>query len=133
MKITRKNDLSLRLLEIFGAVIVNQTTVQAAEDLGISQPAVSIAIKQLEEQLGFNLFERRNRRLQPTQEAHILFADIEPIFSNLRSLETSIRLDQAPFVTQFRSALMRALASSMSFRMSAVMATLGGFPALIRA
>jgi DNA-binding transcriptional LysR family regulator len=90
MKITRKNDLSLRLLEIFGAVIVNQTTVQAAEDLGISQPTVSIAIKQLEEQLGFNLFERRNRRLQPTQEAHTLFADIEPIFSNLRSLETRV-------------------------------------------
>ena len=91
MKISRKNDLSLRLLEIFGAVIVNQTTVQAAEDLGISQPAVSIAIKQLEGQLGFNLFERCNRRLQPTQEARILFAEIEPIFLNLRGLETRVR------------------------------------------
>ena len=74
MKIARKNDLSLRLLEIFGAVITHQTTVHAAEDLGISQPAVSLAIKQLEEQLGFSLFDRRNRRLQPTQEARIFFA-----------------------------------------------------------
>jgi len=91
MKINRKNDLSLRLLEIFGAVIVHQTTVHAAADLGISQPAVSLAIKQLEEQLGFDLFERRNRRLQPTQEARILFAEIEPIFLNLRSLESRVR------------------------------------------
>lgn len=91
MKINRKNDLSLRLLEIFGAVIAHQTTVHAAEDLGISQPAVSLAIKQLEEQLGLVLFERRNRRLQPTQEARILFVEIEPIFLNLRSLETRVR------------------------------------------
>jgi hypothetical protein len=42
----------------------------------------------------------------------------------------SIRLDQADFFTQFRSALMRVLASSMSFRISAVRATFGGFPAL---
>ena len=45
----------------------------------------------------------------------------------------SIRLDQADFLTQFRSALMRVLASSMSFRISAVRATFGGFPALIMA
>jgi hypothetical protein len=32
----------------------------------------------------------------------------------------SIRLDQASFFTQFRSALISALASSISFRMSAV-------------
>ena len=47
--------------------------------------------------------------------------------------ERSIRLDQAPFLTQFRFALMSALASSMSFRMSAVRATFGGFPAFIMA
>ena len=34
----------------------------------------------------------------------------------------SIRLDQAVFCTQFRFALIRALASSISFRMSAVRA-----------
>jgi hypothetical protein len=45
----------------------------------------------------------------------------------------SIRFDQAPLFTQFRSALIRALASSISFRMSAVIATFGGIPTLPRA
>ena len=46
---------------------------------------------------------------------------------NLRlPYQRSIRLDQASFVTQVRSALISVLASSISFRISAVMATFGG-------
>jgi len=44
----------------------------------------------------------------------------------------SIRLDQAVFGVQVRSALMSAFAISMSLRMTATMATLAGFPALRR-
>ncbi|MSU89129.1 LysR family transcriptional regulator [Rhodobacteraceae bacterium 2CG4] len=91
MRIDRRNDLSLRLLEIFGTMMLRQTTVDAAADLGISQPAVSLAIKQLEGQLGFQLFERRSRRLQPTEEARSLFAEIEPIFLQLRAVEGHVR------------------------------------------
>lgn len=86
MRVSRKNDLSLRLLEIFGAVMVHQTTTDAAAELGISQPAVSLAIKQLERQLDFALFERRSQRLQPTEEARSLFAQIEPILLQLSSV-----------------------------------------------
>jgi len=44
----------------------------------------------------------------------------------------SIRLDQAVFGVHLRSALTSAFAISMSFRMTATMATLAGFPALRR-
>lgn len=91
MRIDRKNDLSLRLLEVFGAVMLHRTTVDAAEELGISQPAVSLAIKQLERQLDFNLFERRSQRLLPTEEARSLFARIEPILLQLRSVESHVQ------------------------------------------
>jgi len=91
MRVDRKNDLSLRLLEVFGAVMLHRTTVDAAEDLGVSQPAVSLAIKQLEKQLGFTLFERRSQRLLPTEEARSLFARIEPVLLQLRSIETHVR------------------------------------------
>lgn len=90
MRVTRKNDLSLRLLEVFGAVMLHRTTVDAAEDLGVSQPAVSLSIKQLEKQLGFTLFERRSQRLVPTEEARSLFARVEPILLQLRSIETHV-------------------------------------------
>jgi DNA-binding transcriptional LysR family regulator len=57
-----------------------RSTVGAAQDLGMSQPAVSNAIKSAESALGFLLFERVNRRLIPTQEAQILLAEAEPLF-----------------------------------------------------
>ena len=91
MKIDRKNDVSLRLLEIFGTMMRCQTTVQAAEELGISQPAVSTGIRQLESQLGVTLFQRANRRLQPTEEAKAIFMEIEPIFTQLRSFGMRVR------------------------------------------
>lgn len=58
-------ELSVRSLEIFGALMVHQTMVATAAKLGISQPSVSAAIKQLEEQLGFSLFEREKKRMRP--------------------------------------------------------------------
>lgn len=91
MRVSRKNDLSLRLLEIFGAVMLRRTTMDAAADLGISQPAVSLAIKQLEAQLDFSLFHRRNQRLHPTEEARSLFSRIEPIILQLRQVEGHVR------------------------------------------
>lgn len=91
MKVERKNDINLRLLEIFGAVMRCQTTVDAAIELGISQPAVSTGIKQLEGQLGFALFDRVNRRLLPTEDARLLYQEIDPIFMMLRSAENRIR------------------------------------------
>lgn len=91
MKIERKNDLSLRLLEIFNAVMHCRTTVDAAEEIGISQPAVSNAIRALEKQLGFLLFERANRQLTPTEEAHLLLKEIEPLFGMLRDIEHEVR------------------------------------------
>lgn len=91
MKIARRNDLSLRLLEIFGTLMQHQTTVAAAEELGISQPSVSTAIKQLETQLGFALFAREKTRMVPTDDARSLFQEIEPLFEQLRSVESRVR------------------------------------------
>ena len=91
MKITRKNDLSLRLLEIFGAVMTARTTVGAAESLGISQPAVSNGIRKLEQQTNLSLFERSRRNLIPTEEAMMLMSEVEPLFSTLGDVEKAVR------------------------------------------
>ncbi|WP_372890374.1 LysR family transcriptional regulator [Rhodosalinus sp.] len=91
MKIARRNDLSLRLLEVFGTLMLHQTTIATAEELGISQPSVSTAIKQLEQQLGFALFERTKKRMIPTDDARSLFQEIAPLFDQLRSVEARVR------------------------------------------
>ncbi len=87
----QKPDISLRLLEIFGAMMRCETTVEAAEQLGISQPAVSNGIRQLENQLGVTLFERLHRRLEPTEEALLLFEEVRPVFSMLRNFSARAR------------------------------------------
>lgn len=72
--------MNLRQLEILRAVVRTRSTIAAAQDLGMSQPAVSNAIKNAESSVGFLLFERVNKRLIPTQEAQILLAEAEPLF-----------------------------------------------------
>ncbi|MFN3936623.1 MAG: LysR family transcriptional regulator [Gemmobacter sp.] len=91
MRIDRRNDLNLKLLEIFGAVMETGTATAAAEVLGLSQPAVSAALRQLEHRLGVVLFERAGRRLVPTEAAHLLQAEAQPVFLMLDRLSDGIR------------------------------------------
>lgn len=72
--------MNLRQLEILAAVVRTHSTIAAAQDLGMSQPAVSNSIKSAEASLGFLLFERVNNRLIPTPEAQVLLADAEHLF-----------------------------------------------------
>jgi DNA-binding transcriptional LysR family regulator len=73
--------MNLRQLEILRAVMRCGTTVDAARELAMSQPAVSNAVKHAESQLGFGLFDRQSNRLIPTEEAKILLAEAEPLFA----------------------------------------------------
>src|SRR5271166_4688206 len=73
-------DMTLRQLEILRALIRHRTTVAAAADLALSQPAVSNALKIMEAQAGFVLFHRVNNRLFPSAEALALHEEGETIF-----------------------------------------------------
>lgn len=72
--------INLRQLEVLRAVMRYRTTTGAATELGMSQPAVSNAIRLAEAKLGFPLFDRISNRLIPTSEAKMLFDDAEPLF-----------------------------------------------------
>lgn len=84
-------EVSLRLLEIFSAMMRCGTTVETADQLDISQPAVSAGLRQLEKQLGLSLFERTGRRLVPTAEARELFEEIRPVFGLMRGFALRAR------------------------------------------
>ncbi|MCB8877555.1 LysR family transcriptional regulator [Acidisoma silvae] len=83
--------MTLRQLEILRALIRHRTTVAAGHELGLSQPAVSNALKSMEMQLGFSLFERVNNRLHPTPEAMAIHDDAEAIFALHGQLATRLR------------------------------------------
>ena len=83
--------MTLRQLEILRAVIRWRTTVAAARQLGLSQPAVSNAVKAMESQAGFPLFERINNRLFPTKEAQALHDEAESIFTLHGNLANKLR------------------------------------------
>lgn len=82
--------LNLRQLEVFRAVMSHQSTVGAARDLLVSQPAVSNAIRHLEDQLGFPLFDRTGNRLVPREEARVLYRESEAIFLLSRALNQTV-------------------------------------------
>ncbi len=83
--------MTLRQLELLRALIRHQTTVAAAKELGLTQPAVSNALRTMEQQLGFALFHRLNNRLFPTDEAHVLHEDGEAIFALHARLQSRVQ------------------------------------------
>lgn len=81
--------ITFRELEVLRAVISEGKTTAAAHRLGISQPAVSRAIAQLEARLNRQLFLRHGNRIEPTSEGLALNEQIEPIFTTLASLQAT--------------------------------------------
>ena len=58
--------MELRQLEYYVAVVQHGSILQAASALNLSQPPLSVAMKQLEQELGTPLFFRGARRIQLT-------------------------------------------------------------------
>jgi DNA-binding transcriptional LysR family regulator len=73
MNAQRLPRVSLDLLRGFHAAARHLSFTRAAQELSLSQPAISREIRTLEEQLGTTLFRRVNRSLQLTQAGHELF------------------------------------------------------------
>lgn len=68
--------LKLRHLQVFNALIEAGSVSRAAERLNLTQPAVSIALGKLEDELGFRLFHRDRGFFAPTNEAAHLHAEV---------------------------------------------------------
>lgn len=95
-------DVPLRLLEVFASMMRAETTTEAAAMLGLSQPAVSQGLRQLEKLLGLTLFERLHRRLIPTPEARMLYSEIESMTTLVRSFALRARDLQQGMVGRLR-------------------------------
>jgi LysR family transcriptional activator of nhaA len=75
------SELNYHHLRYFRAVAHDGNLTRTAERLNLSQSALSIQIKQLEERLGHSLFERRGRQLYLTEAGRIALDHADTIFS----------------------------------------------------
>jgi DNA-binding transcriptional LysR family regulator len=82
---------SMRQLRAFVAVYELRKLSAAAEQLSVTQSAVSVLIRQMEEGLGARLFDRTTRSLQPTQAAREALVVAQRILRDVDSLGAGLR------------------------------------------
>ena len=83
--------VNLDLYRVFYTVAKSGSLTKAAEELYISQPAVSRSIKQLESQLGVTLFTRTHRGMVlSSQGGKVIFAEVERALGLLTEAENRI-------------------------------------------
>lgn len=82
--------VTLRQLRVFETVARHLSHTRAAEELMLSQPAVSQQIKQLEENVGIALFEQIGRRLQLTEAGQELHHFMREITQQLAAAEEAL-------------------------------------------
>ncbi len=78
--------LSIRQLQIIHAVASLGSVTSAAQALGISQPAVSMMLRECSREAGFPMFLRKQGRLQPTAETRVLLIDLERVFDGIERI-----------------------------------------------
>ena len=82
--------MTLRQLQVFRAVCESGSYSRAAEEMALTQPAVSLQIRQLEELVGQPLFEYAGKKLYLTEAAEALRLAGEDIFGRLESLDMQL-------------------------------------------
>ena len=116
------SSFDLNLLRVLDALLIEHSTVRAAARLGLSQPAVSGALKRLRLSLGDELFFRSGQSLEATAFALALKEPLQDILSRVEALirpqdafdpataERSFRISGSDF---FAEMLMPALAEQL--------------------
>ncbi|MDB5969185.1 MAG: Transcriptional regulator, LysR family [Hydrocarboniphaga sp.] len=88
MKLTRR--ITLRQLEVFCEAARQLSFSAVAETLSLSQPAISMQIRQLEDAVGLVLFEKAGRRKALTEAGRKLFEHASRILGELHDTEQSL-------------------------------------------
>ena len=91
----RRSLPSLTALTAFEAAARRESFTGAADELGVTQAAVSRRIKALEAELGRTLFDRAHRRVRLTEAGRTLFASVTAAFDDLADSVDRVRMRAA--------------------------------------
>jgi DNA-binding transcriptional LysR family regulator len=106
--------MNLRQLEAFRAAVAHGSFTRAAEAMGVSQPAVTRLIADLEAAVGFRLFDRGVGGAVPSPEAAMLHEELERSYLGLARLSQVAREIRDLRRGHVRVAAMPAVASMMA-------------------
>lgn len=101
--------MTFRQLQVFRAVCENLSYSRAAEEMALTQPAVSQQIRQLEEMVGQPLFEYVGKKLYLTEAAVNLRQAGEDLFARLDSLDMSLSSLQGSLQGELRLAVVSSI------------------------
>jgi len=82
--------LTFRQLRAFGAVSRHLSFTRAAEELNLSQPAVSMPVKQLENQIGQPLFEQMGKKIYLTEAGREVYHYTKEIIGEIGNMEAAL-------------------------------------------
>jgi DNA-binding transcriptional LysR family regulator len=91
--------MDTRQLAAFCAVVERKSFSQAAERLGVTQPAVSLQIRSLEQRLGRQLLDRSGRRVEPTEAGRRLYASAQRVLAAEEHLLEDLNADDEGAIT----------------------------------
>ncbi len=82
--------ITIRQLQVFASVAKHLSYTRAAEELHLTQPAVSMQIKQLEKSVGLKLFEQIGKKIYLTEAGSVVLEHALSITSKLHSIENDL-------------------------------------------
>lgn len=103
--------ITLRQLQVFRTLCGNLSYSRTAEEMALTQPAVSLQMRQLEELVGQPLFEYVGRKLYLTEAAKLLLAASGDVFNRLEILDMQLAALQGTLHGELRL----AVASSIQY------------------
>ncbi|WP_353661645.1 LysR substrate-binding domain-containing protein [Hydrogenimonas sp. SS33] len=86
--------ITLRQMEIFLEVAQMGHLTKVAEKMGLSQSAVSMSIKELENIIGYKLFDRINKKLALNEKGRAFAEAIAPLVGKLNDIEEEFKNDE---------------------------------------
>jgi DNA-binding transcriptional LysR family regulator len=97
--------LNIRALEAFVAVVDAGSITRAAQRLGLTQPAVSIALRELESSLGSLLIDRDLRPVRPTRAGMVLYRRASRLLADVEGLRAAVQTASAETLPSIRLGL----------------------------
>ena len=102
---------TLRQIEAFRCLMVTGSMTQAARMMGVTQPAISRLLKDLQAELNLKLFDKLGTGVAPTAEASALYAEVERSFVGIDRIRTAAEEIRTRRSGSLRIAALPALAN----------------------